>query len=44
MSLAVMQQFDPPGVFARDMRECLMLQLIDRNRYDRRRWRNCSTT
>ena len=32
--LAVMQQFDPPGVFARDMRECLMLQLIDRNRYD----------
>jgi RNA polymerase sigma-54 factor len=26
--------FEPVGVFARDVRECLMLQLKDRNRYD----------
>ena len=28
------QHFEPAGVFARDLRECLMLQLRDRNRYD----------
>ncbi|MFK7867236.1 MAG: RNA polymerase factor sigma-54 [Alphaproteobacteria bacterium] len=28
------QQFDPPGVFARSLRECLRLQLMDKNRYD----------
>ena len=32
--LAVLQGFEPTGVFARDVRECLMLQLKDRNRYD----------
>ena len=32
--LARLQQFDPPGVFARDLRECLALQLRDRNRLD----------
>jgi RNA polymerase sigma-54 factor len=26
--------FEPTGVFARDVRECLMLQLKDKNRYD----------
>jgi RNA polymerase sigma-54 factor len=29
-----LQGFDPVGVFARDVRECLMLQLADRNRLD----------
>jgi RNA polymerase sigma-54 factor len=29
-----MQAFDPAGVFARDLAECLALQLKDRNRYD----------
>jgi RNA polymerase sigma-54 factor len=29
-----LQRFDPAGVFARDLRECLRLQLEDRNRYD----------
>jgi RNA polymerase sigma-54 factor len=29
--LVVMQTLDPPGVAARDLRECLMLQLKDRN-------------
>ena len=29
-----LQQFDPPGVFARDLPECLGLQLRDRNRLD----------
>lgn len=29
-----LQQFDPPGVFARDLPECLALQLHDRNRLD----------
>lgn len=29
-----LQQFDPPGIFARDLRECLALQLRDRNRLD----------
>jgi len=32
--LARLQQFDPPGVFARDLSECLALQLRDRNRLD----------
>ncbi|WP_428647380.1 RNA polymerase factor sigma-54 [Roseibium sp.] len=32
--LAVLQTFDPPGVFARNLAECLKLQLIDRNRFD----------
>ena len=29
-----LQEFDPPGVFARDLSECLALQLRDRNRLD----------
>lgn len=32
--LSVMQAFEPAGVFARDLRECLKLQLIERNRFD----------
>jgi RNA polymerase sigma-54 factor len=32
--LARVQEFDPPGVFARDLPECLALQLRDRNRLD----------
>lgn len=32
--LATLQGFEPVGVFARDVRECLMLQLKDRNRCD----------
>ena len=32
--LEQMQQFDPAGVFCRDLAECLALQLKDRNRYD----------
>ena len=32
--LALMQTFDPAGVFARNLRECLKLQLMDRNRFD----------
>ncbi|TAL01828.1 MAG: RNA polymerase sigma-54 factor [Rhodospirillaceae bacterium] len=32
--LKQLQRFDPPGLFARDLRECLRLQLEDRNRYD----------
>jgi RNA polymerase sigma-54 factor len=32
--LTVVQGFDPVGVAARDVRECLMIQLKDRNRYD----------
>jgi RNA polymerase sigma-54 factor len=32
--LAELQGFDPPGVFARDLAQCLALQLEDRNRYD----------
>ena len=32
--LAILQTFDPAGVFARDLKECLALQLRDRNRYD----------
>ncbi len=33
-TLAVMQGFDPSGVFARDLRECLMLQLKEQDRCD----------
>ncbi len=29
-----MQRFDPPGIFARSLQECLRLQLEDRNRFD----------
>lgn len=29
-----LRTLDPPGVFARDLRECLALQLADRNRLD----------
>lgn len=32
--LAFVQKFDPAGIFARDLRECLRLQLEDRNRFD----------
>ncbi|MES0883055.1 RNA polymerase factor sigma-54 [Roseibium sp. SCP14] len=32
--LAVLQSFEPAGVFARDLAECLKLQLIDKNRFD----------
>lgn len=32
--LARMQRFDPPGVLARSLRECLEIQLRERNRYD----------
>ena len=32
--LARLQEFDPPGVFARDLAECLGLQLRDRDRLD----------
>src|SRR3546814_9034759 len=29
-----LQRFDPPGIFARNLSECLALQLRDRNRLD----------
>ncbi|MDJ0684036.1 MAG: RNA polymerase factor sigma-54 [Alphaproteobacteria bacterium] len=32
--LLKMQFFDPPGLFARDLKECLALQLRDKNRLD----------
>jgi RNA polymerase sigma-54 factor len=32
--LVRLQEFDPPGVFARDLAECLALQLRDRDRLD----------
>ncbi|MFO1014735.1 MAG: RNA polymerase factor sigma-54 [Caulobacteraceae bacterium] len=32
--LTALQTFEPTGVFARDVRECLMLQLIERDRCD----------
>ena len=32
--LETMQNFDPPGIFARDLRECLALQLREKNRLD----------
>ncbi|HEX7967480.1 MAG TPA: RNA polymerase factor sigma-54 [Stellaceae bacterium] len=33
-TLARLQRFDPPGIFARDLGECLALQLKDRDRFD----------
>jgi RNA polymerase sigma-54 factor len=32
--LSLLQTLDPPGVFARSLKECLALQLKDQNRYD----------
>ncbi|MGI9412470.1 MAG: RNA polymerase factor sigma-54 [Hyphomicrobiales bacterium] len=32
--LEQLQGFDPPGVFARDLQECLALQLKEKNRFD----------
>ncbi len=32
--LGVLQGFDPSGIFARDLKECLRLQLEDLNRFD----------
>ena len=32
--LELLQRFDPPGVFARNLAECLALQLEDRDRLD----------
>jgi RNA polymerase sigma-54 factor len=32
--LAILQSFEPAGVCARDLAECLAIQLRDRNRYD----------
>lgn len=32
--LAILQTLDPPGVCARNLTECLAIQLKDRNRYD----------
>lgn len=32
--LAVLQKFDPPGVCARSLSECLAIQLRERDRYD----------
>lgn len=32
--LSRLQRFDPPGLFARNLSECLALQLADRNRLD----------
>ncbi len=32
--LGVLQSFDPPGICARDLPECLALQLKEKNRYD----------
>jgi len=32
--LMTLQTFDPTGIFARDLKECLALQLKDRNRFD----------
>lgn len=34
-ALELCQQFDPPGVFARNLGECLKLQLIDRGIYNK---------
>jgi len=33
-TLFILQTFDPVGVFARDVKECLALQLRDKDRYD----------
>jgi RNA polymerase sigma-54 factor len=32
--LGILQTFDPPGICARDLAECLALQLKERNRFD----------
>ncbi len=32
--LATLQTFDPPGICARDLAECMALQLKEKNRYD----------
>jgi RNA polymerase sigma-54 factor len=32
--LGILQTFDPPGVFARDLAECLAIQLREQNRFD----------
>ena len=32
--LSALRQCDPVGVFARDLKDCLSLQLIDKNRFD----------
>jgi RNA polymerase sigma-54 factor len=32
--LTQMQKFDPSGIFARDLKECMKLQLIERDRFD----------
>ncbi len=32
--LAVLRRFDPPGVFAANLQECLALQLQEKNRFD----------
>jgi RNA polymerase sigma-54 factor len=32
--LGRLQRFDPPGIFARNLAECLALQLADKNRFD----------
>ncbi len=33
-TLARLQEFDPPGIFARDLKECLRIQLAERDRLD----------
>ncbi len=33
-TLEIVQKFEPAGVFARDLGECLKLQLVEQNRYD----------
>ncbi len=33
-TLEILQRFEPPGILARSLRECLALQLADRNRLD----------
>jgi RNA polymerase sigma-54 factor len=33
-TLAILQGFDPPGVFARSLAECLAIQLKEKDRYD----------
>jgi RNA polymerase sigma-54 factor len=32
--LGILQKFDPPGVFARDLAECLAIQLKEQDRFD----------
>ncbi|WP_108879883.1 RNA polymerase factor sigma-54 [Anderseniella sp. Alg231-50] len=33
-TLAIVQTFDPPGILARDLKECLAIQLRERDRFD----------